>query len=557
MNPIRDAQWPARSALVRGLLAASVVTLAACGGGKGDASRVVIQVPTQAPLPAAPTKVAVAAVDAQTGEPLSDVSFTVTGAGAANVIDEDGQRIVTQSSPIGVFSANFRGTPAAGAKLDVTVVARKPNYISSSAVLLSEKVGVIDETVRLVRIAQPPTGVAVKSDSVTATSGITSESKTVTSSAATTGTGGGSITIPANTQARRTDGTAAAGNLAVDAVFFDNQTESSLSSFPGGFGVAVNTGTPGTGAVDEGAFISGGFAAYEVTDDTGAPITNFDTPITLQIEVPAGTINPDTGNPVQASEEFPIWSYDEATGRWEEHTLNGVIEKGRVVSTAANGNFIVEFDTDHLSYYNVDYFFGRSRICTARIVLNNLNQGVKVRLTRTSGSGYYKELLVAANEPTLEIARVAGQVPIQVDVLTLDGQPITNGSRLEQDLCDGSNVFNLDPPPAPELATLQLKVTESCPDGSNRRPVADTEAFFYHSGQRAYFWDNTGSDGRLVLEGLPAGNGFVFVRDRRNRNNNFYESRRLINGQTTVIDINRTLQCATVTGTGSTGAGDN
>ena len=557
MNPIRDAQWPARSALVRGLLAASVVTLAACGGGKGDASRVVIQVPTQAPLPAAPTKVAVNVIDAASTEPLTDITFTVTGPNAANVVDENGARITTATATDGNFSADYKGTPTASSPISVSILASKPGYVSSSAALLADAEGAVSETIRLVQISQPPAGVATKSDTVATTSGITQGDKTVSSTAATTGTGGGSITIPINTQARRSDGTAAAGTLDIDAVFFDNQTEDSLDSFPGGFGVEVNTGTPGTGAVDEGAFVSGGFAAYEVTDDTGAPITKFDTPITLQIEVPAGTINPDTGNPVQASEEFPIWSYDEATGRWEEHTLNGVIEKGRVVSTAANGNFVVEFKTDHLSYYNVDYFFGRSRTCTATIDLRNLNQAVLVRLTRSDGTGFYKRLEASPRDPIVRLARVARQVPIKIDVVTLNGDPITNGSRTEQDMCDGASIFNLDPPPPPPPTSVRVTLTESCPDGSNRRPIQSTYSSIYQPSPRYWTRGNTDANGQITFENLSPGTTYVYVQNRRDYRNRYYERHQLIAGETKEITINRTLQCATVTGTGSTGAGDN
>lgn len=557
MNPIRDAQWPARSIVVPGLMAATLVTLAACGGGKGDASRVVIQVPTQAPLPAAPTKVAVNVIDAATGNPLSDVTFTVTGPNASNVVDENGTRITTSTAADGNFSADYRGTPTAGSPISVSIIASKNGYVSSSAALLTDAEGAIAETVRLVQISQPPAGVAVKSDTSATSGGMTLTEKTVSSTAAATGTGGGSITIPQSTQARRSDGTPAAGTLAIDAVFFDNQTEDSLDSFPGGFGVEVNTGTPGTGAVDEGAFVSGGFAAYEVTDDTGAPITQFDTPITLQIEVPAGTINPDTGNPVQASEEFPIWSYDEATGRWEEHTLNGVIEKGRVVSTAANGNFIVEFKTDHLSYYNVDYFFGRSRTCTATIDLRNLNQTVRVRLTRSDGTGFYKRMQASPNDPILRVARIAGQVPIKIDVETLNGNPITNGSRTEQDVCDGPSIFNLDPPPPPPPTSIRVTLTESCPDGSNRRPIQSTYSSIYQ--RSPYYWTrgNTDANGQVTYTDLSAGETYVYVQNRRNYRDSYYERIQLTAGESREITINRTLQCATVTGTGSTGAGDN
>ena len=557
MNPIRDAQWPARSALLRGLLAASVVTLAACGGGKGDASRVVIQVPTQAPLPAAPTKVAVNVIDAASSEPLEDITFTVTGPNAANVIDENGARITTATAADGNFSADYKGTPTAGSPISVSILASKTGYVSSSAALLADAEGAIAETIRLVKISQPPAGVAVKSDTSATSGGMTLSEKTVSSTATTTGTGGGSITIPQSTQARRSDGSPAAGTLAIDAVFFDNQTEDSLDSFPGGFGVEVNTGTPGTGAVDEGAFVSGGFAAYEVTDDTGAPITKFDTPITLQIEVPAGTINPDTGNPVQASEEFPIWSYDEATGRWEEHTLNGVIEKGRVVSTAANGNFVVEFKTDHLSYYNVDYFFGRSRTCTATIDLRNLNQTVRVRLTRSDGTGFYKRMQASPGDPILRVARIAGQVPIKIDVETLNGDPITNGSRTEQDVCDGPSIFNLDPPPPPPPTSVRVTLTESCPDGSNRRPIQSTYSSIYQ--RSPYFWTrgNTDANGQITYNDLSAGEVYLYVQNRRNYRNYYYERLQLTAGATREITINRTLECATVTGTGSTGAGDN
>lgn len=138
--------------------------------------------------------------------------------------------------------------------------------------------------------------------------------------------------------------------------------------FPGNF--ADEKGTP---------LRSGVFAAIELKDTAGSPLTALDSPAAVAIEVPIDTwpiiidTSPDTDRI-----EVPLYAFDEVNGTWRreregwlvdsagqpipESELSAIRDKTRTAAVRVRG------DLDHFSYWNLDWPIPDTTCVTARLV---------------------------------------------------------------------------------------------------------------------------------------------------------------------------------------------
>lgn len=76
---------------------------------------------------------------------------------------------------------------------------------------------------------------------------------------------------------------------------------------------------------------------------------------TMTIQTPAGLLNPETNLPVKDGDTIPVWSHSETTGLWQQE-LVGKFKQN------AQGNFDVNYQVSHLSYWNLDWYY--NQMCT-------------------------------------------------------------------------------------------------------------------------------------------------------------------------------------------------
>lgn len=187
------------------------------------------------------------------------------------------------------------------------------------------------------------------------------------------------VTIPSGVTMTDKDGQAVDGKLTVNVAYFptentdsaDATQTSALEALPGGNTVDLNNfdvspvaqaqidsgvlpSEPGTTTADNNDaafnFVSAGFAAIEVTDEAGNEVANFDGgDVEVKMMLAADTFNPEENRAILEGDVIPYWSYDTNTGKW---TLEGNVEVG----AEDNGFFPVSFVTDHLSYFNLDWW---------------------------------------------------------------------------------------------------------------------------------------------------------------------------------------------------------
>ncbi len=144
--------------------------------------------------------------------------------------------------------------------------------------------------------------------------------------------------------------------------------EQSLSAFPGGFVVS----TQNEDAREEGIFTTAGFVAVDMSVNN-TPVEQFDGDVSIDIDIPAGTMNPETGQPVQPGDVIPLYSYDEDTGEWTFERDVTIPSNGSGLAKGHPGNYRVTIDNiTHLSYWNLDWF--DTDYCETGVTLNFVSE---------------------------------------------------------------------------------------------------------------------------------------------------------------------------------------
>lgn len=290
--------------------------------------------------------------DARTGEPPGGVKVTlrISGAAAPRVIDLGGTRVTQVTLDGGVVVLGLTGAvPTEAAPAELLVVTSAPGYVETSqwVTLTAERND--PELIRMVSVAAPPPGTAVGTSgtAVAGPGGVLAATVTVRSAADNVTGGRASVTLPAGTVVRDASGTPLSGALQTTVVYFNNQNEESLAAFPGGFSPRVEN--PPAGSPSGGAFSSAGYASITVRDGAGREARTFSPPIQVSVDVPAATVNPETGAAVKNGDVVPNWSYATGTGRWRHEG------PATLVGPNAAGNFTAAVPMNHLSPDNIDY----------------------------------------------------------------------------------------------------------------------------------------------------------------------------------------------------------
>lgn len=301
------------------------------------------------------TPIGIEFLDAKTGAPIGleggeMVNVTFTGKDQSSVTSYEGVGGTSYTSDFGLLAVSTSKTPTANDPLDVNVVAHLDGYVSTSQRIQTFDTGEVFVQVNMVKIDDTPNGVTAKINSdISTTSGVTA-STVVIEAAATSGTTSTTtkttVTVPAGIEMKDKSGNVLKGTVKSTLVYFSIEEDGALGSFPGGFDASVDR----NGSEEDGNFVTAGFVSLDM-EVGGTKVSTFSKPITITTEVPAATVNPNTGNTIQTGETIDIWSYDTETGKW---TYENTATFGAQLS---NGNFEATMTPTHLSYWNLDWHY--------------------------------------------------------------------------------------------------------------------------------------------------------------------------------------------------------
>lgn len=433
--------------------------------------------------------------DATSGNLIQPDEVTVTFQG------KDGGKIITltndsltsaiTTSGIINFAVSESIIPTSETPVEITVVVIAPNYISSSAQIFIASPGASSHSIALANVNNTPSGVVSNE-----TNGRTDDNGTTDDIVASSGEdpksgASATLTIPKETILKGKDGTILIGDVKARVTYFNPQDEQSLNSFPGGF--AVNSGT------ERGSFVTAGFVAIDMTVG-GIEVDKFSSNVNIQIDIPAGLTNPETGNPLVPGEKIPLWSYDETTGKW---TKEGEVTVPNNLAKTTNGksNYRVSFAINHLSYWNLDWF---QDACYEGITINVVGScypNLRIKAKRASDGLYFYNGWISGNDRLVHLYNAPKNVPVIVELWDVSVYPSSKIAEMPiNDLC-GTNV---DFPITQQSSLTEVTATASivCHNSDG-----DVKSRFYPNNYPLYMhsptnsnWSNIGQilDGQIT-----------------------------------------------------------
>lgn len=508
--------------------------------------------------------------DAITGERITD-SLSVTFTGAADLKAADGSSLngktITTTDGLVALGATFSATAK---EFSVLVGNRTLGWVETGTRVVADTKATGDQIVELklvnvnkataVNASSAPVAMTVTSASagadgkLAAPVALATASKTVTNAEGASETiGSSTLGLSTGTTGKAADGTvAAAGPLTVSATHYANADVSSMSAFPGGFAATVS-GAPSSvlngASANDGAFVTGGFAQFNVTDSNGKAIKTFDKPVAVSIDLPKSSLDANGNALVPGVSKYPIWSFNDSTGEWQFEKEGLVVEKTPVDAN----NYTVKFETNHLSSWNLD-FYGAS--CTAQINLTGRPAGdarpLEVNIVGTTGQRFSRS--VYPNDSQVTLYRVPSYTRMQVKVL--DRGQLVGQTTTPVALCSGAVRIPVTLQPIP-MGTVLVETSESCADGTSKRPLP-TFAWVYDAGRT---WRNgytkaassTATVASWSQASLVTGSSTVYAYNPRS---NRYDTRtvNVSANATATAAFNFTMDCPRATGASGSGS---
>lgn len=452
-------------------------------------------------------------VNAQTGEQVGisnstqQVTLEVLGEDADLVIDNAGQTefepdngFITLGVPSGTVLSNSN-------PVRFHVVAHAKGYLSTSVPVEMREKGTQHIVIKMVEINNTPDGVAAVTSSggFANSSGVVASTINLTTPAVNTSheQTKASVTIPAGTVLMDENMNPVTGTITSTLVYFNNQDETSLASFPGGFSVRTENN-------ENIVFKTGGFVAMEMKNQSGVEVKNFSTPISMTVEIPAMTTNL-YGNSISDGMIMPIWSYDPDDGAWKHESDPGISYNG------GTGKYEVNFDMIHLSYWNLDWHYpgGCSTGATVNIVSNvTTNKYVSMKLRYPNGQYYgYMGYQNIKNGSTFTFYNAFPNQQMVLEAYSSGvycSAGVLVSSTNISNLCSGNYTLNYNPTSTTPIIPITVDVNATC--ANNPGQIIRPSMTIYATEIGSYCWIYVGqmTNGHLSTSVLEQGKTYKF-----------------------------------------------
>ncbi|TVR61341.1 MAG: hypothetical protein EA422_12595 [Gemmatimonadales bacterium] len=463
-------------------------------------------------IPGVATTVALQLVDQRTGAPVETNALVEVGGRDGGVLFDpllfESVEATTTSSGVVVLGLDDRRLPSATQPVVFDIFVSAPGFVETTRTVILDRPGLHSGEVGLVNLQSPPPGVT----STVATATASPDGSLLTPIVATTPTeaetgGAASVQIPAGTILRTAGGEPLTGPTTATVAYFNDASLTSLSSFPGGLDAVQIEGGP------LGSFITGGFVSITVQDSQGRRAAELSQAADVAIAVASGTVNPLTQAPVRAGDELPIWSLDPRSGVWQ---AEGVRVAEAVPEALADGRplpreltdtgLITRFTTEHLSYFNIDWFSADNCGIADNTVFRFDTHPTEPLRLEIFQRGFWSGRNLATG-PAGQEFKPFGFPRDMSDaswrlIRLADRSEVSRGD-VAGPLC-GATV-PLSAPERPSSLIVELQVDVACPSGGRNLFLQPSYPVAYRPvGSPFWTWANIES-GRVVLEGLEYG----------------------------------------------------
>jgi hypothetical protein len=466
-------------------------------------------------------------VNGATSEPIDDVAvqFTVSGDDAGLVVNLSGasQTSFELSEGMVSFALTESADPSPDNPVELLLIAETNGYLSTSLPLKIHETGSKTFRVYMIKINDPPEGVArAEGDGQADAFGTLLQDVQVNATEPITGARSG-VELPQGLILYAEDGAPLQGDLDVLLVYNNNQSDASLASFPGGFEVTVEQ----SGVIQEGGlFVSAGLATVEISDPTGKIAHTFgynagagkrlsraladeDTLPTISVGVPSDTYNPETGGMVGNGDAIDIWLYDVDGGVWEHQS------RDTITGPDGSGNYSVKFTVDHLTPCNPDWWIQNT--CTVdrmiHITGNEDRVPLTIRIKLARGAGYVWTVYNIIDEVRLWLQALLNTAYVIEAWTDCGAYPQLVGSVEVNPLCGTAPIYLPVTIPDIETTTKTISLSGYCECDENLEVRPNSNTIWYQNTEcGAGSWIAIGAvvEGSLTIEGLEIGVTYLF-----------------------------------------------
>jgi hypothetical protein len=462
-----------------------------------------------------------------------NLKVKLVGPGANYIYSSDGTKNITAEN--GIFSLLLEPgkTVSPENPISFTVLIESEGYLKGVYPIQISATGNQSFTIPIVKLSEPPAGVSAKQETVTLNnSGETETAIVIETPVASGKLEMAKIEIPAGTKMLDENGNTVTGNVNISMVHFDNRTEESLSSFPGGFTVTNILNTDGQ-PMEPVVFETAGFISIEMNNGTQT-VKNFSKPIQVSMEVNPQTINPETGLATVEGDSIPTWSLDTKTGQWKRE---GTVV---VVKNTSTNKLETVITVPHLSWWNLDYFTNACQTGAEITVNSNVNRDVyRYMEIVNSRSGAILKTMVESVKNNAKIGFYNAPRGVNVLLKIYSGDYGNKGNLIAQSnsfsICGSRASVNVTVPPP---TIVSINISGKCVGGRILRP----SIWVYFKEKNSWYWNDLGymNNGIMVTDRFTLGKTYVFGTYYSGR---WYEYERTI----TSLNYNETMNLPTGT----------
>nr|WP_315196584.1 hypothetical protein [uncultured Flavobacterium sp.] len=440
---------------------------------------------------------------------------TITGPGAASVYNIEGKKIFTVQGGMLQLLLDPSASFDSNNTIKINLIVEAAGFLTRNIpVTFSKDQNNSFQQVAMVKKSDLPDGISIASDNSATLSETTGLNKEIKLTASNTLVNGVTteITIPAGVKMKDNTGALLSGTLNAEVVSF-SEGNNGTAYFPGGLSPESIIKSDGVVSSD-GAFYSAGFAAINMTIGSKNVRTFEGGKVKVKMTLSKDTFNPATNQAYQAGDNLDVWSYDTDNGQWK-------FESHGTVKSGTNGSLYVDFETSHLSYFNLDYLWSGTPKCQVKMSVKwtgadvPVNGYVKLSYVTTSGSLQFINQLYSSIKNGSEdyIKNMPNYVAIKVEYYDSDNSRLLFSKNYNKGQLCGNQVIDITAPYIKkEVVTLSYKGMCS---GTIVYPPVGT--YVYYKEKNAIWWDlfyyvsyNNRLDGKITANQLAVGKTYDF-----------------------------------------------
>ena len=324
--------------------------------------------------------------------------------------------------------------------IKVTIIGRAEGYVDAITDLVITKKGAYQIPMPMVRISNPPEGVAIRElETTTDASGSAIEDIDVLLPAENGMTKAMRIFIPAGTKFLDIDNVPLVGNLSVIIAGYDPGHQKYYPKAPGKATGGDMTNEDGKQATS----VPKGMVKVVIKGETGRRAYNFlDGIMTVTMQIPTGTVNPKTSDEYVEGDSVGVESMATNSSKWKSEKKGSVKKK----DLGGGGDLGSEFESAHLSFFQT--YFTQIEDCPnpRSVTVNLTDDRATLGNIYTLDLEYVLTLSFSSADLTAEIQVGKGfmRIPWNLETQEFDPTVITFDSYPNIDLVPAFNgTFNL------------------------------------------------------------------------------------------------------------------